>query len=61
VNAPHRRTVSLAGLGLISAGAALGLALALPGTAAAETTPGTSSGAADRPADDGDGPAHQRH
>jgi hypothetical protein len=51
VNAPDRRTVSLAGLGLITAGAALGLALALPGAAIADPSPGTTSGAADRPAD----------
>jgi hypothetical protein len=34
-----RRTVSLAGLGLISAGAVLGLALAAPASAAPSDTP----------------------
>jgi hypothetical protein len=65
VNTSNRRTVSLAGLGLIGAGAALGLALALPGTAAADPSPGTASGAGDRPGDgaadgNGDGAAGHR-
>lgn len=36
---PDRRPVSLAGLGLISAGAVLGLALATPASAAPSDTP----------------------
>jgi hypothetical protein len=46
VNKPERRKVSLAGLGLISAGAVLGLALAGPGTARDDGSaegPGTSA------------------
>ena len=35
MNAPERRSVSLAGLGLIGAGAVLGLALAVPASASA--------------------------
>jgi hypothetical protein len=36
---PQRRPVSLAGIGLISAGAVLGLALAAPASAAPSDTP----------------------
>jgi hypothetical protein len=36
---PQRRPVSLAGLGLISAGAVLGLTLATPASAAPQTQP----------------------
>jgi len=36
---PDRRPISLAGLGLISAGAVLGLALATPAAAAPSDTP----------------------
>ena len=36
---PDRRTISLTGLGLISAGAVLGLALATPAAAAPSDTP----------------------
>lgn len=36
---PERRPMSLAGLGLISAGAVLGLALATPAAAAPSDTP----------------------
>ena len=46
VNEPERRKVSLAGLGLIGAGAVLGLALAGPGAAqdeAAAPGPGASA------------------
>jgi hypothetical protein len=46
VNEPERRKVSLAGLGLIGAGAVLGLALAGPGTSPDETAaqgPGASA------------------
>jgi hypothetical protein len=46
VNEPERRKVSLAGLGLISAGAVLGLALAGPSAArddAATPGPGASA------------------
>jgi hypothetical protein len=39
VNPPDRRPVSLAGLRLIGAGAMLGLALAVPGAAAAPDSP----------------------
>jgi hypothetical protein len=39
VHAPQRRSVSLAGLGLIGAGAVLGLSLAVP--AAASAAPNT--------------------
>ena len=35
VNPPERRSMSLAGLSLIGAGAVLGLALAVPGSASA--------------------------
>jgi uncharacterized protein (DUF1501 family) len=47
VNAPERRSVSLAGLGLIGAGAVLGLALAVPASASAADNarpPRTDSG-----------------
>jgi hypothetical protein len=43
VNPPDRRTVSLAGLGLAGAGAVLGLALAVPATAAAPDSPRPAS------------------
>jgi hypothetical protein len=46
VNAPDRRSVSLAGLSLIGAGAVLGLALVVPASPAAAAPPppaGTSS------------------
>jgi hypothetical protein len=46
VNEPERRKVSLAGLGLIGAGAVLGLALAGPGAPqndAAAQPPGSSA------------------
>lgn len=48
---PERRKVSLAGLGLIGAGAVLGLALAGPGTPQNETTatPPTATAPADQP------------
>ncbi|GAA2654817.1 hypothetical protein [Paractinoplanes durhamensis] len=36
---PDRRPISLAGIGLISAGAVLGLALAAPASAAPSDTP----------------------
>jgi hypothetical protein len=47
VNPPDRRPVTLAGLGLVAAGAVLGLALAVPATANAPDSPRpTSTGSA---------------
>jgi hypothetical protein len=43
VNPPDRRLVSLAGLSLVGAGAVLGLALAVPTTAAAPDSPRPAS------------------
>jgi len=46
VNPPERRSIPLAGLSLISAGAVLGLALAVPSPAsAADTRPARSDSA----------------
>lgn len=51
MDTPERRKVSLAGLGLISAGAVLGLTLAGPGSSPqdAPATPSTAAAPADPP------------
>ena len=54
MNEPERRKVSLAGLGLISAGAVLGLALTSPGTARDESAAPPPAAAA--PADPSEPP-----
>jgi hypothetical protein len=56
VNEPERRKVSLAGLGLIGAGAVLGLALAGPGAAPDDkAAPGTGVSAPAEPPKDSQG------
>jgi hypothetical protein len=56
VNEPERRKVSLAGLGLIGAGAVLGLTLAGPGAAPDDkAAPGTGVSAPAEPPKDSQG------
>ena len=58
MNEPERRKVSLAGLGLIGAGAVLGLALAAPGAASDDkAAPGPGASAPAEPPGTVDGRA----